>query len=396
MYDELLDAVRGRVHRFAETGDAEDVLDPAGVRDVRSLLEAAPRPGLGRSRQRWRDAQHAAGLLFYARYLASAKNDEELVVATPLLQTARDHVQGLDDQLQTLNAGAQRSPASNGGPVPVVVTAALMQLPLSAIDDSIAELRRALRARPLDDALPNRMNLADVQLLRFERTGTLEDLDAAIATVRGVLDVTPPDHPNYPGRISKFGLLLQTRFGGTRDASELDASVEAMRTAAAGTPEDHEDYAMHLSNLGRALLVRYQQVSADPADLDASREAMLAAVAATRDDEPTRGTRLNALSHMHLATFGRTGDPSEIDAAIAVGHAAVSVTKPVDQNYYERLLDVSGAHLLRYERSGDPNDLAMSLEGADHILTTLPNGHPLREVAQAIRAHAREATRRRR
>jgi hypothetical protein len=43
MFVELLNAVQRRFNRWLETRDIEDLLDPAGLRDVEALLPLAPR-----------------------------------------------------------------------------------------------------------------------------------------------------------------------------------------------------------------------------------------------------------------------------------------------------------------------------------------------------------------
>jgi hypothetical protein len=53
---------------------------------------------------------------------------------------------------------------------------------------------------------------ADRRQTRFERTGTLADLDRAITLGQDAVDATPSDHPERPGRPSNLGNALQTRF----------------------------------------------------------------------------------------------------------------------------------------------------------------------------------------
>lgn len=188
-YDELLDAVRGRVGRYAASSDAEDVLDPAGLRDVESMTAVAPHGGTD-------DAWHAAGLLHYARHLALPDGGRaaDLAAAEPLLDRVRSTVAELPEQVRKLDEAATRPVRLTPGRVAVFGYAGSA---LKEVDDVIVMIRHRLRSLPADDpdVLPTRASLTEAQELRFGRTGDVADLDAAIATAQGVLPDTPADDP---------------------------------------------------------------------------------------------------------------------------------------------------------------------------------------------------------
>ena len=120
---------------------------------------------------------------------------------------------------------------------------------------------------------------------RFERTGDLADLDAAIDLLRQAVAASPADHPDRARYLSNLGVALRARFERTGDRADLDAAVDAGRQAVAASPADHPDRALYLSNLGAALQIRFERTG-DRADLDAAIDAGRQAVAASPGRPP--------------------------------------------------------------------------------------------------------------
>lgn len=393
MYDELLAAVRARVNRYVNSGDTEDILDPSGVRDARALMAAAHELHGGRSGRRAQasllDAQHAAGLLYYARHIALPPGDDEtdLNLGEPLLRPVFDHVPELTDQVEQLAEVPRRPVRLNPQHAPAFTFAGS---PLNEIDTVVAVTRHAIRAADDGtDVLPLRMNVAEAQQLRYGRTGDVADLTDAVNTARDVLAATPPDDPMYTNRLTTLGGYLQIRFASTADGADLDASIETYREALAGAPADHEDRPMYLSNLGRARLTRFAYASADQADLDAAVEMISAAVDTTPEGDLARGTRFGALNEAYVLRFGRTDDLADLDVALHAAYQAVEATPIEHPDRVERILAVGATHVVRYERTGDKQDAATAIDVARQIRRGVPKDHPLHEAAGTLLDHAR-------
>ena len=135
---------------------------------------------------------------------------------------------------------------------------------------------------------------------------------------------TPADHPARATFLSNLGLALPARFERTGDLADLDAAIDVGRQAVAATPADHPDRARYLSNLGGALRIRFERTG-DLADLDAAIDAGRQAVAATPADHPDRATYLSNLGRALRIRFERTGDRADLDAAIDALRQAVAV-----------------------------------------------------------------------
>ncbi|MEU5564910.1 hypothetical protein [Micromonospora musae] len=394
MYDELLASVRARVNRYLNSGDAEDVCHPAGLRDAQALLVVAGELPGGRFARGGRtplvDAQHAAALLYYARHVAGSTGDDEsdLSLAEPLLRPVSDRIPELTEQLRAL-AEVPAQPVRLSPQRVAVFTFA--GSPLHEVDAVIAVTRHAVRAAVDDgtDPLPLRMNLAEAQELRYRRTGEVADLTDAIDTARAVLAETPPDDSRYTNRLTTLGGYLQLRFAGAGNSGDLAASIETLEQALSAAPADHEDRPMYLSNLGRARLTRYAHVSQDLADLDAAFELIRTAVSATPVGDPGLGGRLNALHQTHRLRYARTGDPTYLEAALVAAYQAVEATPPEHGERPERILDVGATHLDRYERTGDKQDAAVAIDIARQVKRVAPRDHPLHAAARELLERAR-------
>jgi len=394
MDDELLAAVRARVNRYVRSGDAEDVLDPAGVRDARALLAVARELPAGRTRRGGRgfliDAQHAAGLLYYARHVAlSASGDEtDLDLSEPLLLPLLDQIAELFDQVQELAEVLKRPVRLNPQRFAVFAFAGSR---LDEIDTIIAATRHAVRSAADDatDILPLRMNVARAQELRYGRTGDVADLTDAITTVREVLAATPATDPAYADRLTALAGLLQMRFVAIADTGDLDASIATYQQALAEALAGDEDRPMYLSNLGRARLTRYWYVSRDPGDLDAAFEMIQTAVATTPVGDPAQGIRLGGLHKAYRLRFEHTDDLTDLDAALRTAYQAVEATAPGHPGRAELLLDVGLTHMVRYGRTGHSHDAATAIDVARQVMRAAPKGHPLYAAARELLNRAR-------
>ena len=272
--------MRARVNRYVNSGDPEDVLDPAGLRDAESLLTVIDelRDARIQSPVPWIDAYQAVGLLHHARHLARPDTvDREH--AESLLAQVHDWVPELGGQLREL-AEVPRRPVRLS-PRRVAVSA-YAGSPLGEVDAVITGIRHAIRkCRDWPESLALRMDLAEAQHLRFGRTGDAADLSEAIATARAVARETAAYDPAYPERLGTLGEYLQARYASTVDLKDLDAAIEAYQRAVDGTAPDDARRGDRLSALSRAYRARHA-ANRDPADGAAAlRTAQAAATAAS-------------------------------------------------------------------------------------------------------------------
>jgi hypothetical protein len=74
--------------------------------------------------------------------------------------------------------------------------------------------------------LPCLNNLGAILGRRFERTGSMDDLDRAIETVSVAVQATSQDHPVRPAYLNNLGNMFRRRFERTGSLSDLNRAVE--------------------------------------------------------------------------------------------------------------------------------------------------------------------------
>jgi len=104
---------------------------------------------------------------------------------------------------------------------------------------------------------------------RYERTGDMADLEAAIRAVQQAINSTPEDHPDRAGKLNNLGNKLESRYKRTGGIADLEAAIQVAEQAVDSTPEDHPDRAGRLNNLGNKLDRRYDRTG-DMADYEMS------------------------------------------------------------------------------------------------------------------------------
>ena len=85
---------------------------------------------------------------------------------------------------------------------------------------------------------------------RYEQTGSLQDLEAAIVHAEAAVEATPEDHPDKAAMLNNLGNMLIRRYERTGNLQDLEAAIVHAEAAVEATPEDHPDKAAMLNNLG--------------------------------------------------------------------------------------------------------------------------------------------------
>ncbi|WP_405717347.1 tetratricopeptide repeat protein [Streptomyces sp. NBC_01537] len=262
------------------------------------------------------------------------------------------------------------------------------------LDEAITVYRQAVEATPTDypDRAAMLSNLGNALRTRFERSGAEADLDAAVTVYRQAVEATPADHPDHPdraGSLSVLGDVLHRRFVRSGVVADLDAAVTVYRQAVEAAPTDHPDRALHLSNLGGMLQRRFERSGA-VADLDEAVAVGRQAVAAVPADHPDRAMYLSNLGNALRTRFERSGAVADLDAAIAADRQAVAAT-PTDHPNHGIYHNLGGALQRRFERSGAVADLDEAIAVGRQAVAAAPADYPdraamLSNLGGALRA----------
>jgi len=239
-----------------------------------------------------------------------------------------------------------------------------------AVDRSLGGVERARRLA----------NLAEALRLRFERIGARIDLDAAIEAGRAAVAAISADHPDRPSVLNTLGNLLRLRFERTGARADLDAAIETLQKATATFPADRLGRGAVLGDLGNALRLRFERTGA-MADLDAAIDVGRAAVAAEESHHHVR--RAAALGNLGTALrlrFERVAATADLDAAIQSLQQAVTVI-PVDHvDRAMHLNNLAVALLRRFEHTDATADLEAGIQTLQQVLTVIPEDHPNRAM----------------
>ncbi|KAJ7469252.1 TPR-like protein [Mycena latifolia] len=212
-------------------------------------------------------------------------------------------------------------------------------------------------------------------LCRFERVGSLQDINRSVETLKDAVRLTPDGHPDKPGMLNNFGNSLFCRFEWLGDLNDLNKSIMMFEDTVRLTPDGHPDKPAMLNNLGNSLLGRFKRLG-DLSDLNKSIMMFEDAVRLTPDGHPDKPGRLSNLGTSLLGRFERLGDLSDLNKSIMMFEDAVRLT-PDGHPHKPAMLNNLGNSLLgRFKRLGDLSDLNKSIMMFEDAVRLTPDGHP--------------------
>ncbi|MFF3228854.1 hypothetical protein ACFYV7_39095 [Nocardia suismassiliense] len=243
---------------------------------------------------------------------------------------------------------------------------------------AISLLRGILAALPANHPLESHYlaNLAVVEGIHYERTGSLESLGAALEQIRSALQRTPPGHDELSSRLNILAANLNKRYHLLGDVTDLDESVTIARQALAA----EQDFAEHpylRSNLASFLHDLFH-AKERAADLDEAIDCSRSAVAATPATDPNWARRLGKLAEVLLQRYHLANNVEDLSESITTAEdAAAALTG--HGSYQRRIISVYGHALLtRFEIDGRPGGLDTAIEAHRTVLAATPVDHPAR------------------
>lgn len=223
------------------------------------------------------------------------------------------------------------------------------------------------------------ISLSRALRLRYDRSGSLADLDESISLVRANLGLS--GGATAP---AELGLLLFHRFQAVGEQADLDAAIELMRWVASAIPEDTADAPLIASRLADMLGARFER-SGEPDDLRAYLTAAEEVLFGTSADAPEYPVALDRFRHAVSRTYEATGEPAILDRLLDLTRQLVGLDTP---GTYGALVLVELGHVLeeRFERFDDPGDIEEAVEVSRRAVRAMPEGDPDRHRALALLA----------
>jgi tetratricopeptide (TPR) repeat protein len=202
------------------------------------------------------------------------------------------------------------------------------------------------------------------------------DLERGVVLLRHLLSITP----TAANELAELGHALALRSSWTGAHGDLDEAIDLLRRAKAITPPDDPDYGGRLARLAGALRLRFE--STDGIELEYLEEAVtllreaMSVLAADHPDRLVSQADLGACLH---SRFVRTGALPDLHEAIA--HLRETAGGP--DAVPEHLSALGVALQARFESTGEPDDLAQSVEALRRAVAALPAEHPRRAMVEA-------------
>ncbi|KAK4068325.1 hypothetical protein Purlil1_13828 [Purpureocillium lilacinum] len=78
---------------------------------------------------------------------------------------------------------------------------------------------------------------------RFERTGSMDDLNRAVDIASQAVEATPQDDADRARQLEDLGIMLAKRFDRTESIDYLNLAIKITGHAVEATPHDHPDRA---------------------------------------------------------------------------------------------------------------------------------------------------------
>ncbi|MEU5691793.1 hypothetical protein [Actinosynnema sp. NPDC020468] len=208
--------------------------------------------------------------------------------------------------------------------------------------------------------------------LRYERTGSVEDLDDAVQAGHTVFKVGRA----VVGAAAEYARALMARHELTGDPADVEAAVDMGRRVVGSTGEHDAALPVRRSDLAAALRLRFLLTGAaeDLAEaLDLSARAVVGAVG---HSPATRAAASATSALVHRARFAHTGDPTDLDHAIGQGEDAERHGRAGAPGGAERKAELAAALLDRHRLTGSAADLDRAADLARLAVAATPPEHP--------------------
>jgi CHAT domain-containing protein/tetratricopeptide (TPR) repeat protein len=191
---------------------------------------------------------------------------------------------------------------------------------------------------------------------RFQRTGNLDDLEAARQSAQEGVDLKPEDPLDEAAAWSAVGVPLHDRYFFTEDLEDLNAAYRAFRSAVELMPETAPELPGYLNNLGSVLRNRYGQ-SEEWKDIEAAAEAYRRGLRLSHPGSLEQPALLNNLGEVLREQFRLKGDPAILAEAVEVLRKSVELTPAGSPDLPGFLNNLAVALSDRHRLSSDVQDL---------------------------------------
>ena len=251
---------------------------------------------------------------------------------------------------------------------------------MADLNEAIQLSRQAVESMPDGDPyyLACQDNLRSKLNQRYALTKDLANLDEAVQVVRDILELIPDGHTDRPARLNQLEEALYLRFDQTDSLIDLDADIQVARQLLEALPGGSANHTACMNNLGRKLALRYAYSNAT-SDLSEAIRLVRWALDATPEGNPDRASRMSNLSVMLGLQSQRGGDLSDPDEALRMARQAADSIPEGHSHRSARLISLADRLYQQYEQRGEKlADLDESIRVSYQALDSMSEDYPLR------------------
>ncbi|WP_030154582.1 CHAT domain-containing protein [Glycomyces sp. NRRL B-16210] len=217
--------------------------------------------------------------------------------------------------------------------------------------------------------------LGNALLSRYTVTGSIADLEQAVAAGRSAFDGTAPSSPFFCQRASNLSRALVALFQRTSRFEDIAEAADLALVSLRTIPVGMVNRGPVLSNAGNALRELAERTG-ELADLETAADLFRSAIEAFPPGDHQRAAVHSNLATTLLQRAERTGELEQIDEAVAVARGAFLEAAEGSPLKVGLLANLAAVFRARYQLTGDARDLDEALDAADEALTRTPASHP--------------------
>ncbi|KAJ2927001.1 hypothetical protein H1R20_g10107, partial [Candolleomyces eurysporus] len=248
---------------------------------------------------------------------------------------------------------------------------------LVELEEAIALYRKGLGPQPSPHpTLSWSLNsLGSALLNRYRHNGTFNDLEEAISLLREALSLRPAPHSDRFSSLNNLSNALLDRYRCTRIIADRDEAVSLYQEALELRPLLHADRLLALNNLCQVLLDRYYYTRST-ADLEKVISIYREALKLPSSLHPGRPVSLYHLGRALQDSCDSTGNIADLDEAILLYREPLELLQPPHPGRPASLYKLGSALQDRYDCTGNIADLDEAILLYRESLEPLEPPHP--------------------
>lgn len=213
---------------------------------------------------------------------------------------------------------------------------------------------------------------------KWEETGDMECIEAAIDTMKKAIYATQENDLYRVKRLSTLGRFLKDKFIETEEVSDIEEAISYAQQAFELTTI-HPDRSVYLCELGICYQEKFK-ITDDLADINIAIAYLEDLITTYPRDQNVPARVTHSLGSMFGDRFQNTGKIEDVDKAIQYAQIAWDTLSLDDLDYGQFSNDLGSLFGDRFEGTGDNNSLEDAIKYVYMAIDHTDEGHPSRSI----------------